>query len=901
MKLFKFILLFVALSFSVALPGQITLDPLVVCPAEQSEYVVHFEAGQVLNPIFNIVAPGVSGSWSQPNPPMVGAGCTDSFGAAVSNGDFTDIGGNLRATFTNGTNPRISISSAGGAALSAGAYRLSVRLGLSGSSGSGNLVRNFRFIVRQPIDIVFALDRSGSMECDTDEDSAADWPGCSTSNTAGAPDDRRWNVLASAVDHFVDKLDDLHTLASDRLSVVYFDGNTSTTGGLTNDLTPFRDVAAFRGAGATTIFKTELDNMNAGGNDLGRNGTSIGAGLVKAVNGRYGGSEDANRREVVLLFSDGEQNGGNWLRTSGTSGIGRVIEQSRSNNTPVLDLNAAAVDDIEVLSVSMVSTGTGPALLQAVAKDPSNYFNVMPGQEDRFGSDIAGHAFNEIFNQYSPRFIGAKRMSLAGKPQAKFTVNRNVNRLIFEAFYSGSIGQRSVAAKIFRNGVDVTSRGQRRVTANGLRFIFPLYDLADIPSEGTWRVELSPAPGSRLPSGLDVSIFGTADDHAIRFDAGTVEDKLTVGNNFRPELSLFEEDQPVTNATVTATISKPGDDLGDLLARTEVSQLPSSHTESASCADLKYGALRQSQPKALANLFRTKSNTVALKPTGNGRYAGVYNDADVTGVYKIRFNITYTSPRLGEVVRMEEQTRYVNFPSPKLNRTVQEVKGEEMQGGYTITTVEPSFTVNGKKRLVGPGFGAAFGVSNPAVRLAARDNCNGNYQLNVSGPPQEKFTLHLLDNEVFTGTVKEFNASGQSRQKGYLSFSGGRTLPQGDFDLRFDEGIYGQIGLGRRFGSLLGAELVGGYYAFEPDFHILGGTAYLNVYLGGSGSSSVMVGAGPGYYFPEGGDARLGGSVRAALERQFGRLTLGVEGGYFRLTDPEIDFATIGLRATIGL
>ena len=175
--------------------------------------------------------------------------------------------------------------------------------------------------------------------------------------------------------------------------------------------------------------------MNGSGNDLGRNGTSIGAALVEAINGRFGGAEDPARREVVLLFTDGEQNTGNWVRSTGPD-AGRVIQQSRTNTTPVLNLEAAAVDDIEVLAVSTVTTGMGPGLLQSIAKDPGQFFTVLPGQEDRFGSDMAGHAFNEIFNQYSPQYIDSKRLPLPGNPQADFVVNRNVNRLIFQAFYS---------------------------------------------------------------------------------------------------------------------------------------------------------------------------------------------------------------------------------------------------------------------------------------------------------------------------------------------------------------------------------------------------------------------------------------------------------------------------------
>ena len=885
MRLFILLLLLLIGPFS---PQEATAQTLNL-PANpcSDNIVVHLEALATL-PGYSLTTP-FSGQWSLRT--GGGTGCASTFGGNLANGHVENLGGNLRATFLTSGTSQIVLSNTGGT-LVEGARTLTARL----TAGPDTYIYHLRFIVRKPTDLLFVLDRSGSMECDTDEDSVAGWPGCSTGDTGAAPDDRRWNLLRSALSHFMNKLDPAHTLSGDRLGVVYFDGNASTTGGLTSGAMPFRPVDDFRGTGGATPFLDELQNMNAGGNDLGRNGTSLGAGLVEAVSIRFGGNADPNRREVVLLFSDGEQNRGNWVRSSGV-GVGSVIQQSEGNATEVLNLDAPAVSPLEVMTVGMVTSGNGADLMEDIAKEPGNYFNVIPGDEDRFGSDLAGDAFNEIYNQFSPRYVGREFMPLTGRPRATFTVNRRVNRLIFEAFYDRAVS-RAVKVKIFRNGADVTRHGRRHETDHGLTYVFPLY--ADtLSSAGQWTMELLPGNGAVTP-GTEVAISATADDHHVRFEAGTVETDLVVGRTFRPQLTLSELGSPVTGATVTAAITRAGDDLGDLLARTEVSQLPATHSETANCAERKYGALRQNRPAVLQALFRHRSNTVTLTDRGGGRYEGNFTGADVTGVYKIVYRIAYTSPELGEVRRMVEQTRYVGFPPPELDLSYQSLKGELTRGDLTVVTARPRYRTNGKYRFVGPGYATAFGTTNPAVRVAANDRCDGSYTLSVSGPPGERFDLYLGKQVVYEGTVSDFNSGATKPPKYYLSLSGGRTLPQGDFDRRFDPGVYGEIGLGRRFGSLLGLELTGGYYGFEPDYSILGGTAYLNLYFGGGGGTSLLVGAGPGYYVPEGEDGRLGGSARAALERRFGKLSLGVEGGYFRLTEPELDFATLGLRATIG-
>ena len=888
-------MLLTCLLCTAALQGQADFAVAPTCPATQTEYLRHYAAGSGL-PMNLVISPPatVPGaiSWGFITSGSTGGNCASTFSAA-GNGQVENIGGNLRATFnSSGVNRNVTISSSG--ALIAGEYNLTLRL----TGGGNSYVRNYRFIVRRPVDIVFALDRSGSMECDTDENVPSEWPGCITH--AAADDGRRWDLMASAIDNFVGNLDFLHVLPTDRLSVVYFDGNTATPSTLVSDAVPFSTVANFRGTGSPTAIKLELDNMAAPGTPLGRNGTSLGAGLYKAISGRYGSTEDVNRRQIVLLFTDGEQNTGQWVKSAGP-GMGRRILSSSSSASTDLNLDAAEVNDIEVLTAGTLYTGSSPALLQAIAGGTSGYFNVLPGMESQFGSDLAGHAFNEIYNTASPRFIASAQYPLRAEgPELRtdFTVNRNVNRLIFQVFFNNPIAGRT-KLRVYRDGLDVSGQGQFRSNSYSTTLSFPLYALPELPSEGVWTVELLPPSAGSIPAGTEVSVFGTADDHAVRFTAGTKEKQLTAGENFHPQLQLFEEGRAVTNATVTATILKPGDDLGDLLARTAVPQLPAAHTESGSCADVKYAQLRSSNPGALEQFDRIERTTVPLNPDGQGGYSANFGGADVSGVYRIRYEIAYTSARLGEVRRMVEQTRYVGFPVPELNLSA--IRRANGPDGVTTIRSTPAYRVNGQRRLIGPGFATAFGVTGQGVSLTTTDNCDGGYLLNVTGPPGQRFDLYLLDQEVFSGTVREFQRGDTRSGGGYLALRGGRTFPRGNFDKRFDSGLYGELGLGTRIGSLLGLEVVGGYYGFEPGYKILGGTAYLNLYLNGGGAGHLVIGAGPGYYFPDDEDARIGGSLRAALEREFGNLTLGVEGGYFRLSEPEQEFATLGLGLKIRL
>ena len=871
---------------------------LVNCPTTQTTYVRHYAVGEITPTLLEIVPPPTvtNVNWSMLHSTSSDAMSCVGFPSFFDDGETVEVADNLTATFRSGSDDRVIISSDG--PLVEGEHHISILL----EEGGISYVRTFLLVIRKPWELVFVLDRSGSMECDADENSVTQWPGCTTFNSSD--DGRRWDKLAGAVDNFIAKIEDTHTTSLDRLSVVYFDGAIhEPTSPLVTDSAPFANLNAFRGTGATTAIRSEMDAMASGGTQLGRNGTSIGEGMYQAVNQRFGGASSVDRRQIVLLFTDGEQNTGRWI--SSMVNPGRRITESRTSTVVEINLDAPTISPIEIYTASMVVNSAPAAILEQIADDADGYFSVLPSEVEQFPTLISGRAFNRIFSDASPRYIGSASYDLdasSGTTRTDFVVNRNVNRLIFETYFNNPIA-RTVKTKVYHDGMDVSKQAEIHQTEYSTTYIFPLFARADLGSEGTWTMEVSPPPASRIPPGTHLKVFGTADDHAVSFKAGTAEERLVAGESFTPQLELLEDGAPVTNAEVTAIVTQPGADLGDLLARTPTPQLQVSHTESGSCADRKLSQLLQDNAEALDDVYDFNSRTIRLKHRGGGKYSAAFTGAEVTGTYNLRYEISYTSSRLGEVNRMVEQSRYVHFPVPKLNLTLAQNPSRETTfaaGTPQALLSRPSYRVNGQQRFIGPGFATAFGSDNPSVTVRASDNCDGSYSLTVSGDPNESFALYLLDRQVYSGKVRDF-APGDRRSATYVALRGGRTFPQGDFDDRFDSGIYGELGVGTRFGSLLGLELLAGYYGFDPEYSILGGTGYLNLYLGGGSATHLVLGGGGGYYLPEDQDGRLGASFRATLEREIGLLTLGVEGGYFRLTEPELDFATLGLSLKIGL
>lgn len=872
----------------------------------QGQFVKHFEEGTTVTAgAFDIDVT------SPPGGPLSWAFVTTSFNPdcsalpmfAPAPAAAVPLGGNLFATFLTSPTNRIRISSPG--SVTPGQYFLGVRLSLTPGSVPFK-VRLYRFIVRDPTDIVFVLDRSGSMECDLDEVAdGATWDGCATGNTGALPDRRRWDILKESIGNFVEKLDIHHTVAGDRLSVVYFSGNTAD-GALVSDAGPFANVSNFRDpiVGGKTVIEREMEvaPIQAAANPrLARDGTSIGAGLAKAfgtpagvvpaLTGRYGGAANASRRQIVVLFTDGEQNVGNFVREMG-AGAGKTIELSEGGAV-WFSMDNPAISAIDIYTAGVINVPDAATLLDNIADGAlgDHYFNVLPGDETQFSSDLATHVFNQIFNQTSPQLIRFERRKLGETAaRADFTCNKNANRVILEAYFDAPVAKRC-SVTIEKDGVPVTQfatghRGDYIAT-----YTFNMYALPNLTSDGKWSISIK--DGAR--SGANVTLFATADDHAVDFDGYLNQSTaLRVGEKLRAGVKLFENGTAVTHADVKAIILKPGDDIGDLLARTQAPSMPTKSTEVGTCGGQKYGYLQANNPAALERLKQIQQTTITLTDKGNGEYAGIYDDVDVTGVYKVIYWIKYNSPGIAEVERMKEQTLNV-LPAPIIFNLIPTTTTKD-GSKLLIANVTPAYKVGNTTRRVGPSYENAFGVEGNGVKLTnVSDNCDGSYNLTLTGNLDAPMKLYLLYEKIYAGTANNI-AQPVSAYKMQVSLHGGVTQPLGDLDSLYNGNFFAEIDLGYHLRPGLSLEAVGGYYSFRKDYSITGAALYLKGHFNIGNQTSFTLAGGGGIYKPKNDDATGGYSLRAGVERTFARRwVIGLEASYFNLPEPKISFGTLGL------
>ena len=884
-----------------------------ICPVGvEPEYVKHFEAGTNPGTLLDINVPAgapATITWGGENDYL---GCPTPMQPITTrnNGQFinllstTAVAGNLRATFNNTIGNRtVRISST--ANLVEGEYELTIRLSYSGQ----DRVKNFRFIVRQAADIVFVLDRSGSMECDDSEDAAGGWPACISGGDPG----RRWDVLKESINHFVGKLDVHHTLAADRLSVVYFSGSIigSFAGNLVNDAAPFNTVANFRdpttGVPPNILYhihnemsNAPVENIANPTNKLATDGTSFGLGLVKAfgagaVTGRYGGASNPARRQLIFLFTDGEQNTGNWVREAGV-GVGKVIQVSSSDMTQVLDLNGAAAGPVEIYTAGITQGNAVSGLLSNIADGGlgDNYFNVMPGATAEFGADMSTQAFSLIFNQFSPQIVRVEKGKLNPNSSvtANFDFNKRVNRVIFDLSIDSPYGRRANYS-IKKDGVDVTKMAVINEGNYLSTFVFNLYEHPEMSSDGTWTFTVN-SPGNVF-NNTAVAIYATADDEHVEF-SGVLEDgKIHVGEKIKPRVTFSALGNPVTDAKVKATIVKPGDDIGDLLAKAPTPQFPPKTNEVGSCADQKLSALESSNSPLLDQWKNLQRTTIDLKHTGNGVYEGIYDNVDLTGNYKIIYTAVSESAELGHIERYKEQTIHVRFAPIDLSNSVRSVKSSRDGKNYFTLGFQPVFKApGGKTRFLGPGYGNAISVEG-ATFTRTNDNCDGSYTIffnSNSADPNVK--LWVSDEVVYQGPVSGFDKAPADKRSFIFSLHGGITQPFEKLDSLYNGGYAAEVDLGWQFSPKFGAEIIGGYYGFADDFKILGASGLLTFRSNPSNALQLHASIGGGYYKPDNIEAAPGGTLRLGLELFLNpAFSIGVDAAGFTIPEYEYTFGAL--------
>ncbi len=508
-------------------------------------------------------------------------------------------------------------------------------------------------ITRPNVDVVLVLDKSGSMRSNA--------PGTATS---------KWTVLYEAIHLFLDQYLEFK-VTDDQVGTVLFNHTLDVLNdGAGNTL---MDISS----NAISNIEGVIINPIAGGLTAMGGGLQMGINILDPVN-----NPDPKN---IILFTDGMQNRNLWVDPT-TLEI--VIDPGR----PAPDVTMPSPDGsvlnsslgIKVFTIGVGATEPFRDLLSNIGAGTGADFRITSdpvSDLDQFFTE----SFVDALSLGSPQLVDYRYGELSGNSYTEnFKINKDVTKLYVKLLFDrGS----DLDMEVMRG--DISFPENSEVMKSGeffkiFRLNFPfIFEDQEMKSDGEWKFKITGTPGTKY------KIAAIVNDHKLDYTSRIEPDYLMAGDRMNLILELKYDSQPVTDAQkVTAYVLQPGEDIGELLARTSVrdqlkkrkiileqdkeyiqSMMEKDTLLRDYCTDAERKLkLLLDNPEILEKLL-PKQRKVRMKHTGDGIYEGRTRRCKTQGSYRILYRIEGSDEEIGDYYRLEDKSVMVNIADPSLFRS----------------------------------------------------------------------------------------------------------------------------------------------------------------------------------------------------------------------------------------
>lgn len=558
---------------------------------------------------------------------------------------------------------------------------------------------------KDPFDLVFVLDKSGSM------------------NTSSGGD-TRWDALETGVSAF---LPFIAVAAADptpsgsRFSMILFDG------GIDGNSTPIFDILDGPAAADTTdefeAIETTLGGISPSGS------TAMGAGLQEGI----ARSSDTSRPRVIVLFTDGEQNVDPEVTLDGCG-----FENPDSDINPP---DCPASDGFKIITVGIGGpSGDYLTTLQALASNNRGSMILTDNGSDFTGAgtvagdiggtfqNIIGDALLDNSPQLVAKYAGPVQDGSNPASAGPFRVNKKAEAVMLSFAFSQraevpNLAQLVGSINVMRDGTNVTQEFTPVINGN-----FPNVVTLIAPRQsarggmrdlsGEYTVGLGPVPDGYKPD-LQYRMFAYVEER--RFRANSTVDSVVhaAGDPVNVEVDLSYYGQPLDGAQVFLRVLSPDGDMGEVLSgfSTDIG----AQNEDDDIGVLKFNQLASSNPEFLAALALSE-NAIEMTANGDGNYSASFTLSENVGAVHLVYDvIAENEDHFGTIQRHWYETIYSRFDAIDLEQSALVSTWQDNQLLLDATFRRPN------SFLIGPGQARSFDFSGVDV-VSRTDNLDGSYQ-----------------------------------------------------------------------------------------------------------------------------------------------------------------------------
>jgi Outer membrane protein beta-barrel domain/von Willebrand factor type A domain len=579
------------------------------------------------------------------------------------------------------------------------------------------------------LDAMLVLDRSGSMSSKA-----------RPADPAGA-DNVRIGSLRAAVGTFVSTLDAVRAtestsfgqVPSDNVGVVIFNGDAANLGGLAAGLNPFNPANS-------TAITTGINGTAPSGS------TSIGDGVFSADADL--GPAAANRRHVMLLMSDGQQNTDRLL---GADVAGhRVFTHPPSTACPPGDplcVNLAHLGAYQIYTVT-VGLGVGPAaeqLNQDVALATGGFYLNSETDAGKLPAFFGGLLQNFLeTTTWQTVLSGFDSASPRGPFTAQLPITSTTQAVTFTL--TPRVPGRGFCLRVTPPG------GTPLDPACGSGTLTLSATPVDVGRDlgGNWQVEVE---ARVTPQNFHLLVL--ADDVGVGARVVASSATYLPGDPVRVEAHISQLGEAITGldpSRLHVTLASPTTTLGELLAASGAGTALPPGDGAIDDANAKLQNAAEADPAA----FAKTAGGLELRDDGTGgdRTAGdgIYS-AEVTlqeyGNTDLVVTLAGTSSKGGAFLRQKDETIHLKaVPDGSATQVSTQVIPAADGTSVLVIRMVPKTRFGFR---VGPGWGNYLWFTTPGrPPIKAHDNLDGSYTASV---PFSGATPPSVDVHVFTDSV----------------------------------------------------------------------------------------------------------------------------------------------------
>lgn len=499
----------------------------------------------------------------------------------------------------------------------------------------------------------------------------------------------------------------------------------------------------------TSVLAADLQAEAETSSGLTAMGGALQAGILE-LQGVSGLLRGVGPNRHVILFTDGLQNVNPKILDDANQNL--IIDNVAGfvdAGIPVLLSHPVAEHGVTVDTIGIGVNPISQSLLQDLSLETGgiSYFST----DTNLLSQFFTMTLMDTLRDSSPQLIAYRYGTLGQDEQVEaFVANSGARQIVLRLSWPHGD---DLSFRVEKDGIDLTAAG------DWIESDFYKIFTMDLPASvagnsvqpgGEWRMVVRGHPGVAYEAAAIV------DEPQINYRVAIGGGPYAVGQPLELEARLGTGEYAVEQVRVTASVMRPTDSIGNLLAAYPSTAAPATMVFEPLTTVGQRAAQAALQDEQIWRRLQPATEAITLSADDTGTYRASFPETTIPGIYTVTYEIEVEGPELGIFRRMHSVSTQVRVASAEFESSgvTVEILAQTERGREAVLRLTPQDRFG---NFYGPDHGHAIGlqVSAGTSQGAVRDLGNGTYAIPLILPKEgsTEVTITVAGKELFAGSV----------------------------------------------------------------------------------------------------------------------------------------------------